>query len=105
MAAGHEFGEIAVHQLRPGATTPWVPGQSEWRRAHLAVVTNPLAFTFCGIAAQALPIGVLTLVDATAPSCVVNWGEHPCYHLTAAFRQKEPEISSEDEALGETVAL
>lgn len=103
LAADYEFGEIDLHQLRPGAAGPWLPRQTEWQRAHLAIVANPLAFTFCGIAAQALPIGMLTLLDASAPCCAVNWGETPVYYMTVAFRRKEP--SGIDEIAGEAVAL
>lgn len=100
----HEFGEIAIHRLPPDAATGWQRDPA-WQRAHLAIVANPLCFTFCGIVAQALPIGMLTLIDASAPCCCTNWGETPFFWLTAEFRKRAPEPSSEDEALGEAVAL
>lgn len=103
LATEHEFGAIELHFLPPGAVTSWTPRFSEWQCAHLGIVTNPLAFTFCGIAAQSLPIGMLTLLDASAPCCCVNWGESPFYWMTVQFRRKEP--SGEDETLGEAVAL
>lgn len=104
LADEHEFGEIAIHRLPPDVTTPW-QREREWQRAHLAIVTNPLCFTFCGVAAQSLPIGMLTLLDASAPCCCANWGETPFFWLTAAFRKRASEPSGEGEPPGEPVAL
>jgi hypothetical protein len=105
LVESHVFGEIGLHQLKPGAAEPWRPRQSEWQRAHLVIVTNPLAFTFCGIAAQALPIGMLTMVDASAPCCAVNWGETSCFYLTVAFASRRKEWSGIEEIAGEAVPL
>lgn len=104
LADEHEFGEIAIHRLAPDTATHW-QRKGEWQRAHLAIVTNPLCFTFCGVVAQSLPIGTLTLVDASAPCCCANWGETPFFWLTAEFRKRAPEGSGEDEPPGEPVAL
>lgn len=104
LAKEHEFGEILVHRLPPDAATPWQRGH-EWQRAHLAIVTNPLVFTFCGVVAQSLPIGTLTLLDASAPCATVNWGEYPAFQMTVEFRRREPELSGIDETTGEPVPL
>lgn len=105
LAAEHEFGEIAIRRVPPGGATSWTRRQTVWQRAHLMIVTNPLCFTFCGVAAQPLPIGMLTMVDASAPCCAVNWGEMPAFYMTMDFRRKVPEPSGIDETLGEAVAL
>lgn len=97
-AADHELGSVWVEERKPHAEGAWAPGEDDgWIEARVALVTNPSAYVFCGIAAQHFPVGSLIAVNRGLPRCRVNWGDQSCYHLVVEFKKREVDDADHDQ--------
>jgi hypothetical protein len=91
--AAVEWGQIYLELLMPNGIAPWEqagPGYAQrFQRVHVALRTNPAAYTFIGGASVNMQPGLVNLIDRRVPCSAINLGTSWRCHLVADFRIKE----------------
>jgi hypothetical protein len=88
-----EFGRIYLEMLMPNGVIQWERETGDYaqrfQRVHLALRTNPGAFTFIGGASVNMQPGLVNLVDRRLPMSAINLGNAYRCHLICDFRKRE----------------
>ena len=84
-------GKIMLVELKAGGALAWHIDEGDYakayRRFHLPIVTNPMAFMYTGGDQAHLPVGVLTEFDTSVLHSAINAGPAPRIHLILDVRR------------------
>jgi hypothetical protein len=85
---GHVLGDAYIYRVDYRSQGKWHEPRPLLVELQVAIVTNPQAFLFVGTTCHHLLTGVVVAVDRTQPTCAVNWGDGPRYHLILEFTRE-----------------
>lgn len=89
-----ELASIAIEKLMPQGMIPWgVETDVSTLTFHIAVVTNPNCFNYCGTSQHQIPAGGMAQIPTTIINSAVNLGETPRYHVVLEIKNPQDTVT------------